>query len=190
MSGLCAAAETVKANMESGEISDINDAVGQALRDGVEAASGEVKAVVAGAIKTAAAKGLTDILPSDTPVETICDMAGAAVESAYALFDAAAGKSTMAEALDKAGRAAVAAVCRWGAKILKGILVCIPIVGPLVAEFAGGLLDHMAPKFAENVYTVVRDAAVAAWEGIKEIGRSMWNDWNKQKDTVEQSQYN
>jgi hypothetical protein len=188
MSGLGAAAMTVKANMESGDISDISGTVGRALRDGVEAASGEVKAVVAGAIKTAAEKGLTDMLPADTPVETICDMAGAAVESASALFDAATGKSTMTEALDKAGRASIAAVCRFGAETLKGSLAAIPVVGPLVVRFAGGLLDHMeSPKFSENVYTVVREAAVATWEGIKQTGRSIWNEL---KNSVKQSLYN
>jgi hypothetical protein len=128
------------------------------------------------------------MLPADTPVETICDMAGAAVESAGALFDAAAGKSTMTEALDKAGRASTAAICRLGAEALKGGLAAIPLVGPLVVRFAEGLLDHMkSPKFSENVYAAVRDAAVATWEGIKQTGRSIWN---KLKNSVKQSLYN
>ena len=176
MSGLGAAANIVKQNIESGEPTDINSVIGKAIESGMETAKGEVKAVVAGAIKTVAEKRLTDLLPSDTPTETICDIAGVAVESASALLDAATGKSTMAEALDKAGRSSVAAACRIATEALKGSLATIPYVGPLVVQFAGGLLDHMASsKFAENVYTVVRDAAVATWEGIKQAGRNMIN---------------
>ena len=176
MSGLNAAMATVKKNMESGEASDISEGVGQALQDGIKASKGEVKAVVAGAIKTAAEKGLTDILTSDTPTETICGIAGVAVESAQALFDVANGKSTIVEALDKMGRASVTAVCRMGANVIKGTLAGIPVVGPVVVNLAGGLLEHMkSPKFNENVYTVVRDAAKATWEGIKAVGRCFLN---------------
>jgi hypothetical protein len=175
MSGLGAAADIMKTRLESGETTGVGEAIGEALQAGMETAKGEVKAVVAGAIKSAAEKGLTDFLPSDTPVESICDMAGVAVESAEALFDVASGKNTVVEGLDKIGRAGVAAGCRYGAALLKGALVRIPYVGPLVANLAGGLLDHMnGPKFAENVYTVVRDATVALWEGIKEKGRGIF----------------
>jgi len=188
MSGLSAAVSAVRKNMESGEITDTGDMIGQALQEGIETAAGEVKAVVAGAIKTAAEKGLTDMLPAGTPVETVCDIAGVAVESAGALFDAARGKSTMVEALEKAGRASVAAACRFCAGALKVKLTCIPVVGPLVAEFAGGLLNHMkSPKFSENVYTVVRDTARATWEGIKQTGR---NIWNRLKNSVTERLFN
>jgi len=176
MSGLAVAAGTIKNNIESGELVDVDNLIGQTLQEGLETAKGEVKAVVAGAIKTAAENGLTDILPADTPTEVICDIAGVAVESAEALFDAATGKISMTEALDKTGRAGVVTGCRLARKVIKGVLASIPVVGPLVVEFAGGLLDHMkSPKFAENVYTVVRDAAKATWEGIKQTGRNILN---------------
>jgi hypothetical protein len=188
MSGLGAAAAVVKASIESGEMADAGEVAAQALRAGVETATGEVKAVVAGAIKTAAENGLTDLLPAGTPTESICDMAGAAVESASALFDAATGKTTVTEALDRAGRASVASVCRVGAEALKGSIECIPYFGPAIAQFAGGLLDHMkSPKFAENVYTVVREAAIATWEGIKQTGRSILS---KLKNTFKRTVYN
>ena len=176
MSGLGAAAGIVKARMESDEITDIGEVIGEALQAGMETSKGEVKAVVAGAIKTAAEQGLTDLLPPETPVENICDMAGAAVESAGALFDAATGKSTVVEALEKVGRATVAAVCRTGVAVIKGALSCIPAVGPLVAKAAGGLLERIkSPQFTNDVYTVVRNTAIAAWEGLKQTVGGIFN---------------
>jgi hypothetical protein len=82
MSGLGTAAMSIKRNMESGEVTDVNDLIGQALQTGVETAAGEVKAVVAGAVKTAVENKLTDILLEDLPVGYICDVAGVAVENA------------------------------------------------------------------------------------------------------------
>jgi hypothetical protein len=187
MSGLGVAADTIKRNRESGEVVDAG-VIGQALQEGLQTSKSEVKAVVAGAIKSAAEKRLTDALPEDTPTETICDMACVAVESADALLGVATGKTTVTEALDKVGRSSVVAVCRSGAKVLEGTLKAIPYVGPLVAEFAGGLLEHMSgSKFAENVYTVVKDAAVATWEGIKQTGSKFLN---KLTNIFTERQYN
>jgi hypothetical protein len=187
-SGLIVAADSIKANLETGEISDAGEVVRLALQDGLETTKDEVKAVVAGAIKTAAEQGLTEILPAGASVEAIGDIAGVTVETADALFNAATGKITIMEALEKAGRASVAAACRLGANVLKGTLARVPLAGPFIVRFAGGLLDHMkSPKFSENVYTVVRDTAVAAWEGIKQTGRGIWNQL---RETVRQSLYN
>ena len=176
MSGLGATANIIKENIESGENDNISGVIGYALREGIETAKGEVKAVVAGAVKTAAEKGLTNLLPEDASVETISDISCVAVESTAALFDVATGKITMSEGLEKAGKAGIAAAAKLGANALKGALASIPVVGPIVVKLSNGLLDHMkSPKFTENVYTVVRDAARATWEGIKETGRGIWN---------------
>ena len=176
MFGLGSAANIIKNNIENGEVIDVGDVIGQVLQVGVETAAGEVKAVVTGAVKATVEKGLINILPYDTPIENICDISCLAVESAGALFDVATGKTTMTEALDRSGRASVAAACRWCAGALKAKMALIPVVGPLVVNLAGGLLEHMkSPKFTENVYTVVHDAAIATWEGIKESTVRIWN---------------
>jgi hypothetical protein len=189
MSGLGTAANIIRQNIETDEETDddIGEAIGEALQEGIETAKGEVKAVVAGALKTAVENKVTDILPVDTPVEAITDIACVAVESASALADAAAGRSTITEALDKTGRASVAAACRIGANALKLALKvklsCIPVVGPLVVILAGGLVNKMkSSKFTEKAYTAVKDTAVAAWEGIKETGRTIGRFWNKVKN--------
>lgn len=174
LSGLAAAANALKYNMESTGAVGLKDGVSQALKESLKTDRQEVKAAVAGAVKVVVVKGLSDTLPSDTPTEAICDMAGAAVESAEALCDAANEKTTMTEALDKVGRAGVAVGCRCGAAALKGVLRRVPIVGPPLTVLLGGLFDHMeGPKFAENVYHVVHDTAVTTWEGIKETGKQI-----------------
>ena len=174
MAGIGAAAGAAKQNIEDGEAVEVGEVIENALNIGVDAAVGEVKAVVAGAIKVAAEKGLADILPSDTPIENICDMAGAAVECADAVMNAAQGKTSIMEAIERSARACVAAVCRFGAFALKFKLTKIPVVGPVVAVFAGGLINHMqGPKFADNVYNVLRDAAVATWDGIKQAASGL-----------------
>lgn len=172
LSGLAAAANALKYNMESTGAVGLKDGVSQALKESLKTDRQEVKAAVAGAVKVVVVKGLSDTLPSDTPTEAICDMAGAAVESAEALYDAANEKTTMTEALDKVGRAGVAVGCRCGAATLKGLLGRVPVIGPPLTVLLGGLFDHMAgPKFAKNMYHLVRDAAVDTFEGIKEIGK-------------------
>lgn len=173
MTGLGVAANAIKLNMENGE--SINgEIIGLALQEG--ATSGEVKAVVAGAIKTAAENKLTNALPDNTPIETICDIAGVAVEGAEAMFDVSTGKSTVTEALDRTGRASVAVASHLCANFLQRAAFTIPVVGPFVAFLANGLFEHMrAPQFTENVYTVVRSAAISTWEGIKEKASGIKN---------------
>lgn len=169
--GLAVAANAVKYREEAdgGEIT-IGDAVREALQEDMVTAPQEVKAVVAGAMKVVAEKRLEDALPFDTSIEDISDMAGVAVEGAEALFDAASGEIGMTEAVDRIGRAAVVSACRIGKRTLQGCLVRVPLVGPLLVDVFSGLLEHMeSPVFYENVYTVVHDAAVATWEGIKDF---------------------
>lgn len=169
--GMAAAANVAKDRMQNDGAFDIGSIAREMLQDGGIKDSGEAKAVVAGAIKVAAEKGLADV-----PDAAIGDMAGLAVEGAEALYDAVGGKCTMTEALDKMGRAGVAAGCRYCAGVLKGYLLSTRF-GPLLVDLLGGLLDHMeSPRFAENVYTVIHDAAIATWEGLKEsVGRKVGN---------------
>lgn len=164
---LFAAANALNRHIEGENAGDINAIVKDALQGGLKASPEEVKAVVAGAIQIAVEKGLIDMMPSDMPMEVIGDWAGAVVEAAEALYDAANGDISLTEALDKAGRAIVAAGCRGGAGYLHGKLMGLP-GGPILVDLLGGLLDHLeSPEFFENVYTTIRDLAVATWEGIK-----------------------
>ncbi len=170
--GLAVAANAVRYREEADGEATIGDAVREALREDMVTAPHEVKAVVAGAVKVAAEKRLENTLPFDTSIEDISDMAGVAVEGAEALFDAASGEISALEAVDRIGRAGVVSACRIGRRTLQGCLARVPLVGSLLVDVFGGLLEHMESQaFYENVYIVVHDAAVATWEGIKDFGR-------------------
>lgn len=170
--GVAVAANAVRYREEADGETTIGEAVREALWEDMVTAPEEVKAVVAGAVKVVAEKRLEDALPYDTSIEDISDMAGVAVEGAEALFDAANGEISAAEAVDRVGRAGVVSACRIGKRTLQGCMANVPLVGPLLVDVFGGLLEHMeSPVFYENVYTVVRGAAVATWEGIKDFGR-------------------
>ncbi len=166
-----------------GDEVDFNTAISDGIRSGMRSSPEEVKAMVAGAVHVSAERGLTDLLPPGTSIEVIGDLAGAAVEGAEALCDAANGNITLTEAMDRTGRAGVAACCRVGARSLRKKLNNLP-GGPILTDLLGGLLDHMeSPKFAKNVYTTVRDTAIATWEGVKNskavttvkaVGKKLW----------------
>ena len=174
MTGMAVAANVVKDRLQSEDATDIGSVIKETLQGGLIKDSSEVKAVVAGAVKVAAEKGLENIVPEDVTVDVIGNVAGAAVEGAEALCDVATGKSTMREALEKIGKAAVAAGGRLASEVIKGKLEKVPYVGEILVDLAGGLLDHLhSPKFVNNAYNMICDAAVDTWEGVKQsqVGR-------------------
>lgn len=165
--GVAASAVAVKGIPPSCEEGEIGTVLKSAYQDNRK---DEVKAVVAGAVRIAAEKKLAALSP-DMPTEVICGMAGVAVEGAAALCDAADEKIGTIEAVDRIGRAGVAAGCQIGVYYLRGALSGISVFGipcgALLVDSLGGLLDHLeSPRFINNAYGLIRDAAVAAWEGI------------------------
>lgn len=173
LGGLAIAANAVKNKMQNQKSTGIKETIKEAFKEGLTTDPEQVKAAVAGAVKVAAVKGFEKVLPKNTPTESICDMAGVAVESAKSLFDAASGASTITKAMDKIGKASVAAGCRFGKKMLQGSLQSLPF-GALIVDLLGGLLEHLSSvQFAENMYVVIRDAAIATWNGLKKtvVGR-------------------
>ena len=172
VAGLATTADAIRLSQE-GMADTGSRALGRTLQCEKNSA-GEVKAVVAGVLKVAAEKRLTDAVSSNMPVGAICGLAGAAVEEAGAMYEIATNERTIAEALDAVGRASVAATSRWCADSLQWTVSKIPVVGPIVAVLANSLFDCMrAPQFAENVYPVVRNVAVSAWEDIKQTARNV-----------------
>ncbi len=175
MAGLGVVANAAKHKMDGDGSMKLQKAVDDALQDGVTDDPEEVKALVAGAVKAAADKGLIGGLSKDTPIEVFGDMAGFAVEGAEALLDAANDDITPSEAVERVCKAGIAAYACGCAEALKGYIAYqFPVVGPVAVELLGGLFDHMKiPQFAGNVYTVLHDAAVATWEGIKQAAGRM-----------------
>jgi hypothetical protein len=111
-------------------------------------------------------KGVEDSPVADASMETMCDMAGAALETAAALHDAATGKITEEEALTKIGRAGIAATCRWGIRGLKTAvatkLALIPVYGPPLAAISMAVLT-----FVENPMIIAKIAAFTCENAIK-----------------------
>lgn len=174
MTGMAVVANVVKERMQSEDTIDIGNVLKETLQDGLIKDSREVKAVVAGAVKVAAEKGLENIVPKDATADVIGNVAGAAVESAEALCDVATGESTVRESVERSVKAVVAAGGRMASEALEGYLAAVPYVGPVLVNLAGGLLDHLhSPKFVDSAYNMICDAAVATWEGVKQsqVGR-------------------
>ena len=169
MTGMAVAANVVKERMQSGDSADIGNVLKETLQDGLIKDSSEVKAVVAGAVKVAAEKGLEKIVPKDATVDVIGSMAGAAVESAEAACDAAIGKSTVREYVERSVKAVIAAGGNLAGEAIKGELKKVPYVGEILVELSRGLLNHLhSPKFVNNVWNTIHDMAVDAWEGMKQ----------------------
>lgn len=167
LNGVAVAANALKNKVEGNE-NTLGEVIRDTLEDGMMNDPDEVKAVVAGAVRVASEKGLEKILPEETSTETICDIAGAAVEGANAIFDAANGECSGIEALDRTCRAAVAAGCNICKRVLEGAVLRIPYVGSVIRFLLDGLFEHMGTeRFLNNVYTVVKDAAIATWNGLK-----------------------
>ncbi len=162
------AANVVKDRVENGEDAEVGDSIKEALQGGLIKDSSEMKAVVAGAVKVAAEKGLKGVVPKDTSVDVIGNMAGAAVESAEALCELACGENNVTDTVDKIGTAVIAAGGRMAADVVKRRLESVPKVGPVLSVMTGILLDHLpVRKFAQDVWRTVRNTAKAAWDGIK-----------------------
>jgi hypothetical protein len=129
----------------------------------------EVKAMIAGALEVAAKNKLDDRLPHDTPIEVICALASGIAEAAAVVVDLIDGNITALEAVDKIGRAGIAAVCKCAGISLKMVVSAIPYVGSICVDLLGEVFEYMeTPDFANDVYKVLRDAAIATWEGLKE----------------------
>lgn len=124
----------------------------------------EIKAVVSGAIRAATEKGLTDLLPQDTPTEVIGELSGVAVEGARALFGAANGSISTTEAMDMTGRATFAAACRLGSGALRELVSEADLPGgTILVELFGFLCDCIeSPEFIDEVYPAVRNVVIAA----------------------------
>jgi hypothetical protein len=129
----------------------------------------EVKAMIAATLEAVALNKLDDKLPSGTPIEVICDLAGCVADAAEVVVDLIDDNVTKMEAVDKIGRISIGVGCRGLSTILKMKVAAIPSVGPICVDLLGGLFEHMEGSvFADNVYKLFHDAAVATWEGIKE----------------------
>jgi hypothetical protein len=62
----------------------------------------------------------------------------------------------------------------------------IPYVGPLLVWLGDGLFKHMkSQQFADDTYVVVKNAAIATWDGIKQNVKGLVKGFaNREKATA------
>ena len=81
------------------------------VQEGLKSGASGVKTVVAGALETVVERGMLKALPKGIAPETATDLAHVAVENVRIFTDVASGELNPAEAVERAGDVAVAAVC-------------------------------------------------------------------------------
>lgn len=184
MAALQAAAITTGFSLASqiiqGEGIDVEESVEIALKTGTDAG---VKVATTNALKVATEKGIIKIIPKETPVGTIANVACVSIENIKILAKVATGELTMTQAMDQMGRTSISMVYSigWGAvgwNIGVAALSWIPIVGPVVGGLVGGLVGSMAgSKFGTAVYSGIKtvakgavNACKSAWSKIKSFG--------------------
>lgn len=176
---LSAAVNAMSRKIQDGESGGLSAIITDALQGGLQSEPEEIKAVVSGAIRAATEKGLTDLLPQDTPTEVIGELSGVAMEGARALFGAASGSISTTEAMDMTGRATFAAACRLGSGTLREFVSEADLPGgTILVELFGFLCDCIeSPEFIDEVYPAVRNAVITAWNRVNEskIGRGIRN---------------
>lgn len=176
---LSAAVNAMNRKIQDGESGGLSAVITDALQGGLQSDPEEIKAVVSGAMRAATEKGLTNLLPQDTPTEVIGELSGVAVEGARALFDAASGNISATEAMDMTGRASFAAACRLGSGALREFASEADLPGgAILVELFGLLCDLIeSPEFIEEAYPAVRNAVITAWNRLIEsnIGRGIRN---------------
>lgn len=182
--GVQAAAITVGIDLArkvmAGEKIEADETIEMALKTGTDTG---IKTVTAGAIKVASEKGILKIIPQGTPAGIIASIASVGIENIKILIKVAQGEFTIAEALERMGRTSLSmisglAVVGTGALIGAEALSWVPVVGPIIGSFAGGMLAYMAGStIGEKVFTVTKSVAQSAkslvektWNKTKEIG--------------------
>jgi hypothetical protein len=171
--GLGAVSKAMEQSLRSDESGDISSAFGQALKDGIKASKAEIKATVAGALKSAAERKRDEMLDDDTSTETMCDVACAAVEGVGAIVGAAMGEISETEAIEQISKAGTVLSGRAASRFIKGAVTCIPVAGPLLAKITAPLINIIGVKVAEKALPCVRNVVATAWNGIKQTARNV-----------------
>lgn len=170
----------IASKLAADEPIESEEVVATALETGADAG---IKTATTGAIKVASERGILKIVPKGTKIGTIANVVCVAIENVKILLRVARGEITMGEALDLMGCNTVAMTfgLRWGA-FGAGIgvlaLSWIPVAGPVIGGFAGGLIGYMAgSKVGETVYNTAKKVAEVAKETAKKL-------WEKGKEAV------
>ena len=174
---------TVAKKIFSGEPVDPDELVEVAIRTGSDTA---VKTVTAGTLKVAAEKGILTMIPKETPVGMIANIACVGIENVKILGKIISGDLSITKGLDHMKRTTVSMVGGlWGAAKGAALLAAfVPVAGPALAtavSFVGGTIGYFAgSKIGDAAYSAGRKVASAAktvakaaWNGVKSVGRAV-----------------
>ncbi|MEI7025184.1 hypothetical protein [Paenibacillus sp. y28] len=156
-----------------------------ALQTGADAG---IKAAAAGAVFAGVEKGVIPLIPKGTPIGVIANIVSVGIENVKIAGQVTAGQLTASQGLDRMGRTTTSMVygIGWGsagATIGAAALSWIPVAGPIIGGFVGGMVAYTAgSKFGEAVYETAKKIAITAkkaafkaWESLKGTGNRVLN---------------
>lgn len=176
----------IAAKIMKGENVDPEEMVEIALKTGVDTS---IKVITAGALQVAIRKGIISIIPKMTPAGVIANIACVGIENVKILGKIATGELSLTKGLDQIGKVTysmIGGLCGMAKGMAFGasLTAWIPVIGlPLsvITGFIGGMIGYFGgSKLGDLIYTarkkvasVAKNAARAAWSGIKSAGRSL-----------------
>lgn len=124
-----------------------------------------IKTAVAGALATAAHKGLVKAIPKNVPPVVVSGIASVGVENLKVFADVAEGNMTLDEGLEHMGNINIAMSFefvwnKFAAPVASKLLALIPVVGPYISN------DPIAKMILERVKEPVKKLVIA---GVKRL---------------------
>lgn len=148
----------------------------------------QVKTPLTAAIKIGLDNNKLPFLPKAVPVESIASMASNGVEYISTLSQFSSGKLTLTQAMNHIGLSNLVNLfnifsARGIAGISKMLVAQIPIVGPVLSNIVGGIVEiTLGQKFQEKVHTAVqkveqtvRKAVRNTWEAVTSVVQKIKN---------------
>ena len=162
-----------------------------------------VKVAASGALATYVQKGMTKLIPKNTPVSIISGIASTGVEAVNILNKVSNGAMNVSDALGEFANAKLAMVFDnvWGKyatrKAMMAMTSCIPVAGPfLTGLVASGTLDFVGAAIKQKVVNTVKKVVVPAvktvvkkvcstvksvastvWSGVKSVAKALFSWW-------------
>jgi len=149
-----------------------------------------VKVAASGALATYVQKGMTKLIPKNTPVSIISGIASTGIEAINIMNKVSNGAMSASDALGEFANAKLAMVFDnvWGKyatrKAMMAVTSCIPIAGPyLTGLVASGTLDFVGTAIKRKVVNTVKTVIAPAVKTVvrkvcstvKSVGQSIWN---------------
>lgn len=159
-----------------------------------------LKTAASGALATYVQKGMTKLIPKNTPASVISGIASTGIETINILNKVSNGTMSVSQAMEDFASQKVATVFEnvWGKFAKKATVVAlnyVPVVGPYLSSLvASGTLDFVGTAIKQKVTHVVkekivpvvktvvhkvcstvRSVASTMWSGVKSLAKSVFS---------------